>query len=143
MRMGLPPPPGTLLSEIHAASKALYPGATLWRAKPRDLTGAVRPFRFRLLETHDHLGRYRLRFDTPRIAGIALHPDPRLEALDRKCAAFADPVLELETRFAALYELGFDRDVVAEAGRLAKTRARLHHRMSGEIVGLEVLDLVH
>src|SRR6476661_7719100 len=66
-------------------------------------------------------------------AGIAFGPDPRLEALDRKRAAFADPVLELEGRFATLDKLGFDRDVVAKAGRLAKTRARLHHRMSDEI----------
>ena len=102
---------------------ALYLGAALWRAEPRDLHGAVRLFGFRLfvfglLETCDHFGGDRLLFDTPRIAGIAFRPDPCLEALDRKRAAFADPVLELEGRLAAFYELGFDRDVVAEAGRL-------------------------
>src|SRR4029077_3992463 len=148
MRMGTSPPPGTLLSEIRAALNALYLGAALWRAEPQDLHGAVRLFGFRLfvfglLETCDHFGGDRLLFDPPRIAGIAFRPDPCLEALDRKRAAFPDPVLELEGRLAAFYELGFDRDVVAEAGRLTKTRARRHHSMPGEIVGLEVCELVH
>jgi hypothetical protein len=121
MRMGDSPPPGTLLSEINAALNALHPGAALWRAKPRDLHGAVRLFGFRLFvrcvpETCDHVRRDRLPLDMPRIAGIAFGPDPRLEALDRKRAAFADPVLELEGRFATLDKLGFDRDVVARSG---------------------------
>jgi hypothetical protein len=52
-------------------------------------------------------------------------------------------MLELESRLATGDELRFDRDVVAETRRLAKTRARLHHRVPGEIVCPEIRNLVH
>ena len=147
--MGVSPPPGTLLSEINAALNALHSGAALWRAKPRDLHGAVRLFDFGLIvrclpKTCDHVRRVSAAFG---YAADRRHRALAQTRVSKPSTASAPPLLircsSLKVAFATLDQLGFDRDVVAEPGRLAKTRARLHHRMADEIVGLEVVDLVH
>ena len=67
------------------------------------------------------------------IVGIADHPNPRLEALDRKRAGLGQPMLDLEARSAAGDKRRLDRDLVAEPRRQAKTRPRLDQRMAGEM----------
>src|SRR5579863_4199050 len=52
-------------------------------------------------------------------------------------------MLDLETRAAVFGHLGFDGDFVAETGGQMKARLRRHHRITGEIVVLEISDFVH
>ena len=96
-----------------------------------------------VLKQRENLGGDRLRSDALRVGCVAGYPHARLEAFDRERAGLGDPVLELEARSAAFHERGLDRHLVAEPRRLTEARSRFDQRMAGEVVGLEIVDLVH
>ena len=127
---------GPTLSSVHArlqsqsmlerdSMSALLPPATSFaKASRRACCRRRSPVTRNRRKRATHFGGNRLRLDALRIAGIAGHPHPRLEAFDRERPGLGEPMLDLEARTAAFDELGLDRDVVAEPRRLSKTRPR-------------------
>jgi hypothetical protein len=73
----------------------------------------------------------------------ANHPNARLEAFDRERAGLGQPMFDFEARSAAFDQRGLDRHFVTEPRRQAKARPGLDQWMSGEGVGLQVVDFVH
>src|ERR1700691_5315183 len=94
------------------------------------------------LQAREYFGWDRMRLEALG-AGLPDRPHPRLERFHRQRVAFHQSMLDLETRAAIFGHFGFDRDVVAETGGQMKARLRRHHRITGEIVVLEISDFVH
>ena len=105
------------------------------------ISSAARPRRPRGLETREHFGWIGcdlIRGGSP----VSRITHTRVSTLDRQRTGLIEAMLDFEARAAALDEV-VSIALVAEPRRLAKAGARFHQRMSGEIVGFEIVDLVH
>src|SRR5947209_13581960 len=92
-------------------------------------------------QPREHLDRDRLRLDLRLIRRIAPDPNARLERLDRERAVVLEMMRDLEARALRLGHGGLDRHVIAEAAGDEEARARVDHRVAGELVGVEHLVL--